>query len=131
MPYLRPDAKSQVTVEYGNDNKPKRIEAIVISTQHDDFGADALKTITKDIKKYVIPEVIPEHLLDDKTIYHINPTGKFVIGGPHGDAGLTGRKIIVDTYGGKGAHGGGAFLEKILLKLTGAPLMQPVISLRI
>ncbi len=112
MPYLRPDAKSQVTVEYGDDNKPKRIEAIVISTQHDDFETNALKTITKDIKKYVIPEVIPEHLLDANTIYHINPTGQFVIGGPHGDAGLTGRKIIVDTYGGKGAHGGGAFSGK-------------------
>ncbi len=114
MPYLRPDSKAQVTIEYSDDNKPLRVHTIVVSTQHDDFDKDEkmLKRIEADIKKYVIPKVIPAELLDKKTVYHINPTGKFVIGGPHGDAGLTGRKIIVDTYGGKGAHGGGAFSGK-------------------
>lgn len=119
MKYLRPDAKSQVTLEYSDDNKPVRIDAIVISTQHDDF-ADEKKmqeTITKDVKNILIPRVIKvypqyKHLFNNKIAYHINPTGKFVIGGPHGDTGLTGRKIIVDTYGGKGAHGGGAFSGK-------------------
>ena len=107
--YLRPDGKTQVTVEY-EDNKPKRIEAIVISTQH---GEDvSLAQIEKDMKKYVINEVIPAELLDDETKYYINPTGRFVIGGPQGDSGLTGRKIIVDTYGGYGRHGGGAFSGK-------------------
>ncbi|WP_297332013.1 methionine adenosyltransferase [Flavobacterium sp.] len=117
--YLRPDAKSQVTLEYDNNNKPVRIDAIVISTQHDDFADEAtmLARIDKDIKEVLIPRVInnnPQyaHLFNDKINYHINPTGKFVIGGPHGDTGLTGRKIIVDTYGGKGAHGGGAFSGK-------------------
>lgn len=117
--YLRPDAKSQVTLEYDDNNKPVRIEAIVVSTQHDDFGVEAqmLKKITEDIKKILIPRVKAKykkyaHLFNDKIKYHINPTGKFVIGGPHGDTGLTGRKIIVDTYGGKGAHGGGAFSGK-------------------
>lgn len=118
--YLRPDAKSQVTIEYSDDNTPERIEAIVVSTQHDDFGDDEtmLAKIRKDIKEILIPRVkaqlTPEiqALFTDDIKYHINPTGKFVIGGPHGDTGLTGRKIIVDTYGGKGAHGGGAFSGK-------------------
>ncbi|MEO6584081.1 MAG: methionine adenosyltransferase [Ferruginibacter sp.] len=117
--YLRPDAKSQVTLEYDDNNKPVRIEAIVVSTQHDDFGKDEamLAKIKKDIINIVIPRVIKKytkykHLFNNKIKYHINPTGKFVIGGPHGDTGLTGRKIIVDTYGGKGAHGGGAFSGK-------------------
>ncbi len=118
--YLRPDAKSQVTIEYADDNKPVRIDTIVVSTQHDDFAPDEemLATIKKDIINYVIPRVkeqlSPEiqALFNDDILYHINPTGKFVIGGPHGDTGLTGRKIIVDTYGGKGGHGGGAFSGK-------------------
>ncbi|TAH21363.1 MAG: methionine adenosyltransferase [Cytophagales bacterium] len=114
MPYLRPDAKAQVTIEYGENNKPLRVHTIVVSTQHDDFDDDEkmLKKINDDIRNILIPRVIPANLLDANTIYHINPTGKFVIGGPHGDSGLTGRKIIVDTYGGKGAHGGGAFSGK-------------------
>ncbi len=118
--YLRPDAKSQVTIEYSDDNVPQRIDSIVVSTQHDDFAPEAemLAKIKKDIIEIVIPRVKaklkPElhSLFTDQIIYHINPTGKFVIGGPHGDTGLTGRKIIVDTYGGKGAHGGGAFSGK-------------------
>jgi len=117
--YLRPDAKSQVTLEYSDDNKPQRIDAIVISTQHDDFAAEAemLAKIKSDLVGILIPRIkakYPQyaHLFNDKITYHINPTGKFVIGGPHGDTGLTGRKIIVDTYGGKGAHGGGAFSGK-------------------
>ncbi|WP_159021792.1 methionine adenosyltransferase [Formosa sp. L2A11] len=118
--YLRPDSKSQVTIEYSDDNVPQRIDAIVVSTQHDDFATDdvMLAKIREDIVKILIPRVIaklPEHtqsLFNDDIKYHINPTGKFVIGGPHGDTGLTGRKIIVDTYGGKGAHGGGAFSGK-------------------
>ena len=117
--YLRPDAKSQVTLEYDDDNQPIRIEAIVVSTQHDEFGKDEtmLVKIKKDIINIVIPRVKAlypkyDHLFTSKIKYHINPTGKFVIGGPHGDTGLTGRKIIVDTYGGKGAHGGGAFSGK-------------------
>lgn len=119
MKYLRPDAKSQVTLEYSDDNKPVRIDAIVISTQHDDFAEEKAmqERIAKDVKTILIPRVIKsypqyKHLFNDKIKYHINPTGKFVIGGPHGDTGLTGRKIIVDTYGGKGAHGGGAFSGK-------------------
>ncbi len=118
--YLRPDAKSQVTIEYSDANVPQRIEAIVISTQHDDFASEEamLARIRKDIVEILIPRVkaqlAPEirELFNDDIKYHINPTGKFVIGGPHGDTGLTGRKIIVDTYGGKGAHGGGAFSGK-------------------
>jgi S-adenosylmethionine synthetase len=117
--YLRPDAKSQVTLEYSDDNKPQRIDAIVISTQHDDFAPEAemLAKIKSDLVSILIPRIkakYPQyaHLFNDKIQYHINPTGKFVIGGPHGDTGLTGRKIIVDTYGGKGAHGGGAFSGK-------------------
>ena len=110
MPYLAPDSKSQVSVEYGADNKPLRVDTIVISTQHDD-GIDQAQ-IKADVKKHLISSVIPEELMDADTILHVNPTGLFVIGGPHGDTGLTGRKIIVDTYGGRGAHGGGAFSGK-------------------
>ncbi len=119
--YLRPDAKAQVTIEYSDDNVPQRIDTIVVSTQHDAFDADDEKMLAKiksDIISILIPRVkaqLPENiqvLFDDQITYHINPTGKFVIGGPHGDTGLTGRKIIVDTYGGKGAHGGGAFSGK-------------------
>lgn len=110
MSYLGPDSKSQVTVEYDNQNKPIRVHTIVISTQHDDDVSQ--EQIKSDVKKHLISRVIPEELIDDRTILHVNPTGKFVIGGPHGDTGLTGRKIIVDTYGGKGAHGGGAFSGK-------------------
>jgi S-adenosylmethionine synthetase len=114
MPYLRPDSKAQVTIEYNDDNTPKRVHTIVVSTQHDDFDEESkmLARIREDVIKIVVPRVIPAHLIDANTIYHVNPTGKFVIGGPHGDTGLTGRKIIVDTYGGKGAHGGGAFSGK-------------------
>ncbi len=120
IPYLRPDAKSQVTLEYSDDHKPLRVDTIVISTQHDDFDADEvmLAKIRKDLIELVIPKVISSYpkavqeLFGSDIAYHINPTGKFVIGGPHGDTGLTGRKIIVDTYGGKGAHGGGAFSGK-------------------
>jgi S-adenosylmethionine synthetase len=120
MPYLRPDSKSQVTVEYDLNNKAVRIHTIVVSTQHDDFDEDEtmLKKIYEDVKHILIPRVknqLPEKiqaLFTDDYILHVNPTGKFVIGGPHGDTGLTGRKIIVDTYGGKGAHGGGAFSGK-------------------
>ena len=117
--YLRPDSKSQVTIEYSEDNKPERIRSIVVSTQHDDFAEEKemLKKIKYDMINILIPRVIKKnpnysYLFDNKIEYHINPTGKFVIGGPHGDTGLTGRKIIVDTYGGKGAHGGGAFSGK-------------------
>jgi S-adenosylmethionine synthetase len=120
LKYLRPDAKSQVTIEYDDNNQPVRIDTIVVSTQHDDFDSDAkmLAKIKADIVGIVIPRVKKQlkpslqKLFNDKITYHINPTGKFVIGGPHGDTGLTGRKIIVDTYGGKGAHGGGAFSGK-------------------
>ena len=110
LPYLAPDSKSQVTVEYDNEGNPKRVDTIVISTQHDE-GIDQMK-IKEDLKKHLIPKVISEELMDAETTLHVNPTGKFVIGGPHGDTGLTGRKIIVDTYGGRGAHGGGAFSGK-------------------
>ncbi len=120
MPYLRPDSKSQVTIEYSDDNVPQRIDTIVVSTQHDNFDEDErmLAKIKADVINIVMPRVIaklkPESqkLFDGNIQYHVNPTGKFVIGGPHGDTGLTGRKIIVDTYGGKGAHGGGAFSGK-------------------
>ncbi len=121
MPYLRPDAKSQVTIEYDDNDRPTRIDAIVVSTQHDDFNKNdqkMLDQIKKDIINIVIPRVKAKSKKDVQKLfntdikYHINPTGKFVIGGPHGDTGLTGRKIIVDTYGGKGAHGGGAFSGK-------------------
>jgi S-adenosylmethionine synthetase len=121
MTYLRPDAKSQVTIEYSDDNKPIRIKDIVVSTQHDPFDKDdekMLKQIKDDVQQILIPRVVKsldisiQQLFDENITYHVNPTGKFVIGGPHGDTGLTGRKIIVDTYGGKGAHGGGAFSGK-------------------
>ena len=120
MSYLRPDSKAQVTIEYADDDTPQRIDTIVVSTQHDAFAEDdkMLAQIKKDIIDILIPKVVdqlPAHirpLFDSNITYHINPTGKFVIGGPHGDTGLTGRKIIVDTYGGKGAHGGGAFSGK-------------------
>ncbi len=120
MTYLRPDSKSQVTVEYGEDNQPMRVHTIVVSTQHDDFDDDEpmLAKIKEDVRTILIPRTIAtlparvQTLFDDDFILHVNPTGKFVIGGPHGDTGLTGRKIIVDTYGGKGAHGGGAFSGK-------------------
>ncbi|MDX2430192.1 MAG: methionine adenosyltransferase [Bacteroides sp.] len=121
MTYLRPDSKSQVTIEYADDDTPLRVHTIVLSTQHDDFDEDDEKMLEKirtDMREILIPRVVsqlPERiqaLFDDNYILHVNPTGKFVIGGPHGDTGLTGRKIIVDTYGGKGAHGGGAFSGK-------------------
>lgn len=120
MKYLRPDSKSQVTIEYDDDNNPVRIDAIVVSTQHDDFDTETkmLKQIKEDVINILVPRVkkqLPKQLhklFNDKIKYHVNPTGIFVIGGPHGDTGLTGRKIIVDTYGGKGAHGGGAFSGK-------------------
>lgn len=122
MPYLRPDAKSQVTIEYDDNGTPLRIDTIVISTQHDDFGSDQemQDLIRKDVINILTPRVKEKYkfrkdiisLFDENITYHVNPTGKFVIGGPHGDTGLTGRKIIVDTYGGKGAHGGGAFSGK-------------------
>lgn len=110
MPYLRPDSKSQVTIEYDEKGKPKRVEAVVVSTQHD--GNVSQKKIEADVKKHVIAKVIPAKYLDNKTKYYVNPTGRFEIGGPHGDSGLTGRKIIVDTYGGWAPHGGGAFSGK-------------------
>lgn len=110
MPYLAPDSKSQVTIEYDEDGKPKRVDTIVISTQHDE-GVTTDK-IKEDVIEHLIKKVVDERLLDENTIIHVNPTGKFVIGGPHGDTGLTGRKIIVDTYGGHGTHGGGAFSGK-------------------
>lgn len=120
MTYLRPDSKSQVTIEYNDDHSPKKVHTIVVSTQHDDFDADEpmLAKIKKDVIEILIPRVKAQlservqKLFDGEIIYHVNPTGKFVIGGPHGDTGLTGRKIIVDTYGGRGAHGGGAFSGK-------------------
>lgn len=120
MPYLRPDAKSQVTIEYNEKNRPIRVHTIVLSTQHDEFDTDEAmqQKITADVKNILMPRVLKRldeaerALFDDQIIYHVNPTGKFVIGGPHGDTGLTGRKIIVDTYGGRGAHGGGAFSGK-------------------
>ncbi len=120
MLYLRPDSKSQVTIEYNDENIPVRIDTIVVSTQHDDFDEDEamLAKIKKDVIEILVPRVFKllpaniQALFDDNITYHVNPTGKFVIGGPHGDTGLTGRKIIVDTYGGKGAHGGGAFSGK-------------------
>ena len=121
MKYLRPDSKSQVTIEYNDNGTPKRVHTIVVSTQHDDFDKDEkkmLETIKKDVVNILVPRVREkfgpdvQKLFDGKIRYHVNPTGKFVIGGPHGDSGLTGRKIIVDTYGGRGAHGGGAFSGK-------------------
>ena len=115
LKYLRPDGKSQVSVEYDEDGRPVRLEAVVLSTQHDDDVTQ--EQIHEDIKKYVFDPVLPKELIDDKTKFYINPTGRFVIGGPHGDAGLTGRKIIVDTYGGYARHGGGAFSGKDCTKV--------------
>ena len=120
MKYLRPDSKSQVTIEYSDNHQPQRIDTIVISTQHDDFGTEKAMQdkIRKDVISILVPRImkkLPKRvqvLFNNKIKYHVNPTGKFVIGGPHGDTGLTGRKIIVDTYGGRGAHGGGAFSGK-------------------
>ena len=115
LKYLRPDGKTQVSVEYDENGKPKRLEAVVLSTQHDEDVTQ--EQIHEDIKKYVFDPVLPQELVDDKTRFYINPTGRFVIGGPHGDAGLTGRKIIVDTYGGMARHGGGAFSGKDCTKV--------------
>ena len=115
LKYLRPDGKSQVSVEYDENGKPLRLEAVVLSTQHDDDVTQ--EQIHEDIKKYVFDPVLPGELVDDNTKFFINPTGRFVIGGPHGDAGLTGRKIIVDTYGGYARHGGGAFSGKDCTKV--------------
>jgi len=115
LSYLRPDGKTQVSVEYDENGKPLRLEAVVLSTQHDEDITQ--EQIHKDIRKYVFDEILPKELLDEKTKYFINPTGRFVIGGPHGDAGLTGRKIIVDTYGGMARHGGGAFSGKDCTKV--------------
>lgn len=115
MPYLAPDSKSQVTIEYDGNGTPKRVDTIVLSTQHDEDVSQ--EQIRADIKKHLINTVVPNDLMDSNTILHVNPTGKFVIGGPHGDTGLTGRKIIVDTYGGHGAHGGGAFSGKDATKV--------------
>ena len=110
LPYLRPDGKAQVTVEYGEDGRPFRLEAVVLSTQHDEKVTQ--EQIHRDIKRYVFDPILPADMVDEDTKFFVNPTGRFVIGGPHGDTGLTGRKIIVDTYGGRGAHGGGAFSGK-------------------
>ena len=115
LPYLRPDGKTQVTVEYNEDGTPKRLEAVVLSTQHDPDVTQ--EQIHEDIKKYVFDEIIPADMIDDETKFFINPTGRFVIGGPHGDSGLTGRKIIVDSYGGVARHGGGAFSGKDCTKV--------------
>ena len=115
LKYLRPDGKSQVTVEYGEDGKPLRLDAVVLSTQHDENVTQ--EQIHEDIKTYVFEEVLPKHMVDEETKFFINPTGRFVIGGPHGDSGLTGRKIIVDTYGGYARHGGGAFSGKDCTKV--------------
>ena len=137
MTYLRPDAKSQVTIEYDDNNAPVRIDAIVVSTQHDDFDSEEamLDKIKQDVIDILIPKVKAklkaenQALFNDQIKYHVNPTGKFVIGGPHGDAGLTGRKIIVDTYGGKGAHGGGAFSGKDPSKLIDQlPMPQDILQ---
>ena len=110
LPYLRPDGKTQVTVEYDENGKPFRLDAVVLSTQHDEKATQ--EQIHKDIKRYVFDPILPAHMIDTNTKFFINPTGRFVIGGPHGDSGLTGRKIIVDTYGGYARHGGGAFSGK-------------------
>ena len=115
LPYLRPDGKTQVTVEYNEDGTPKRLEAVVLSTQHDPDVSQ--EQIHKDIKKYVFDEIIPADMADEETKFFVNPTGRFVIGGPHGDSGLTGRKIIVDSYGGVARHGGGAFSGKDCTKV--------------
>ena len=133
MTYLRPDAKSQVTIEYSDEGVPQRIDTIVVSTQHDEFDTDEAmqQRIARDVKEILVPRMLENirserirSLFDDRITYYVNPTGKFVIGGPHGDTGLTGRKIIVDTYGGKGAHGGGAFSGKDPSKVIG--VAEPV-----
>ena len=138
--YLRPDAKSQVTIEYNDQNQPVRIDTIVVSTQHDDFDSDEVKMLNKikaDIISILIPRVLAkceprvQKLFGSDITYHVNPTGKFVIGGPHGDTGLTGRKIIVDTYGGKGGHGGGAFSGKDPSKVDRSAALQQDIWLKI
>ena len=115
LPYLRPDGKTQVTVEYDENGKPFRLDAVVLSTQHDEKATQ--EQIHKDIKRYVFDPILPAHMIDTNTKFFINPTGRFVIGGPHGDSGLTGRKIIVDTYGGYASHGGGAFSGKDCTKV--------------
>ena len=115
LPYLRPDGKTQVTVEYDENGRPMRLDAVVLSTQHDENVSQ--EQIHKDIKAYVFDEILPKHMVDGQTKFFINPTGRFVIGGPHGDSGLTGRKIIVDTYGGYARHGGGAFSGKDCTKV--------------
>ena len=115
LSYLRPDGKSQVTVEYDENGKPLRLEAVVLSTQHDPDVEQ--EQIHRDVKKYIFDEVLPAHMIDENTKFFVNPTGRFVIGGPHGDSGLTGRKIIVDTYGGYARHGGGAFSGKDCTKV--------------
>ena len=115
LSYLRPDGKTQVTVEYDENGKPSRLDAVVLSTQHDENVTQ--EQIHADIKKYVFDEILPQDMVDENTKFFINPTGRFVIGGPHGDSGLTGRKIIVDTYGGYGRHGGGAFSGKDCTKV--------------
>ena len=115
LPYLRPDGKTQVTVEYDEEGRPVRLDAVVLSTQHDESVTQ--EQIHQDIKKYVFDEILPTHMVDENTKFFINPTGRFVIGGPHGDSGLTGRKIIVDSYGGYARHGGGAFSGKDCTKV--------------
>ena len=115
LPYLRPDGKTQVTVEYDEEGRPVRLDAVVLSTQHDESVTQ--EQIHQDIKKYVFDEILPTHMVDENTKFFINPTGRFVIGGPHGDSGLTGRKIIVDSYGGMARHGGGAFSGKDCTKV--------------
>ena len=122
LKYLRPDGKSQVTVEYDENGKPSRLDAVVLSTQHDPEVSQ--EQIHEDIKKYVFDTVLPKDMIDENTKFFVNPTGRFVIGGPHGDSGLTGRKIIVDTYGGYARHGGGASQEKTVQRLTVQQLMQ-------
>ena len=129
LPYLRPDGKTQVTVEYDENGVPARLDAVVLSTQHDPEVTQ--DQIHKDIKKYVFDAIIPEGMVDEKTKFFINPTGRFVIGGPHGDSGLTGRKIIVDTYGGMHVTAAGLSLEKTVQRLTVLPLMQHVTLPRI
>ena len=129
LPYLRPDGKTQVTVEYDEAGKPFRLDAVVLSTQH---GPEvSQEQIHADIKQYVFDPILPENMIDEETKFFINPTGRFVIGGPHGDSGLTGRKIIVDTYGGYARHGGGAFSGKDCTKWTALPPTRPAMWPRI
>ena len=128
LPYLRPDGKTQVTVEYDENGKPFRLDAVVLSTQHDEKVPQ--EQIHKDIKRYVFDPILPAHMIDTNTKFFINPTGRFVIGGPHGDSGLTGRKIIVDTYGGYARHGGGAFSGKDCTKVDRSAAYVPAMWLR-